>query len=617
MIDAQKPLLISVCNVLFSFFKKPPAVEASGEAIPAVKDLPRYPPCNQGFPASSTDAIVESQHELIAKMRLTLRFTQAEFNQFVLPVIQGYAAYTHLLPASESHHHCSAGGLFHHGLEVALWSAQRADAYQFDTGDTPRQRRENEPRWQFAAFLAGLLHDIGKPLSDRVISDEKGNTWNPYVSSLSHWLCANKVKHYTLRWQVKNGKRPEIFSMMMMTQVLTPEAIGYLNTHSADIMEALLAAVVGTGISNDIASIMLWADQESVRRDEVNPSLTVDDHAYSLPLERFLFDALRPVVASGTINQPGALVWHLPQGVFLVWAQLVPKIHAQLAEDSLPAIPQDPNTLADMLIVRGFATAFQETEQDPPQAYWPVYPEILQGLPLSCLRLNDPSLVFVDQLPDTVNASFVKPPSKAQADNDGLKQDEQNQQDRDNMPAAAEEAIAPAPSPTITAAPSATDNIANNNLANNKTTNKTVETTTAAAADVPITVTNHRATDEAAIEDNSGVQTLVDAPAAAAQHSPSAAWQIIDAALALSTDQQSGIEQLAGGRYGIPYPGVARLLGEPRDIMNTLAEAKLLHMDAASPSKTTVIEGKKYLLLAAAVKTYILSRHDTASSDPQ
>ena len=35
----------------------------------------------------------------------------------VAPVIARYVAFSHLLPASESHHHRGAGGLFRHGLE--------------------------------------------------------------------------------------------------------------------------------------------------------------------------------------------------------------------------------------------------------------------------------------------------------------------------------------------------------------------------------------------------------------------------------------------------------------------------------------------------------------------
>ncbi|MEA1053921.1 TraI domain-containing protein, partial [Lamprobacter modestohalophilus] len=39
---------------------------------------------------------------------------------YIEPVICRYAAFVHLLPASEAHHHCGSGGLLRHGLEVAF-----------------------------------------------------------------------------------------------------------------------------------------------------------------------------------------------------------------------------------------------------------------------------------------------------------------------------------------------------------------------------------------------------------------------------------------------------------------------------------------------------------------
>jgi conjugal transfer pilus assembly protein TraI len=50
-----------------------------------------------------------NQAELIEE-RNSLGFTVDDFNRLVLP-IQRYAAFVHLLPASESHHHRGAGGI--------------------------------------------------------------------------------------------------------------------------------------------------------------------------------------------------------------------------------------------------------------------------------------------------------------------------------------------------------------------------------------------------------------------------------------------------------------------------------------------------------------------------
>lgn len=85
----------------------------------------------KGPPVAPLDKILATQAELIEKVRNSLGFTVDDFNRLVLPVIQRYAAFVHLLPASESHHHRGAGGLFRHGLEVAFWAAQASESVIF------------------------------------------------------------------------------------------------------------------------------------------------------------------------------------------------------------------------------------------------------------------------------------------------------------------------------------------------------------------------------------------------------------------------------------------------------------------------------------------------------
>ncbi|EFI7279635.1 conjugal transfer protein TraI, partial [Escherichia coli] len=75
------------------------------------EEIPRYPPFAKGLPVAPLDKILATQAELIEKVRNSLGFTVDDFNRLVLPVIQRYAAFVHLLPASESHHHRGAGGL--------------------------------------------------------------------------------------------------------------------------------------------------------------------------------------------------------------------------------------------------------------------------------------------------------------------------------------------------------------------------------------------------------------------------------------------------------------------------------------------------------------------------
>ena len=57
-----------------------------------------------------------------------------------MPILIKYAEYIHLLPASESHHHRGAGGLFRHSLEVGFHAALMAGDVEFGTPGDPKDR---------------------------------------------------------------------------------------------------------------------------------------------------------------------------------------------------------------------------------------------------------------------------------------------------------------------------------------------------------------------------------------------------------------------------------------------------------------------------------------------
>ena len=348
------------------------------------EEIPRYPPFATGLPAAEAARIFDTQAELISRIQGILRFTADDFTEIVTPVIENYAAYVHLLPASESHHHRGAGGLFRHGLEVGFWAAQQAEAHQFCIDETPSNKRDNEPRWQFAAFLGGLLHDVGKPLSDVAVTNKDGSKeWNPYESSLSAWTASENVDHYFLRWRDKRNKRHEKFSMMNLDQIITQKAKTYLNKPGPSVMEALLESIVGISVQETLTQLVLWADQESVRRDLVNQRMDVDEYSYGVPVERFIFDALRRLVTLTKVNEPGALVWRSENGVFLVWKKITAEIHHLIEKDKIPGIPRNHDTLADILVERGFAVPYQETPESKPTCYWNIYPECLSGIRLT------------------------------------------------------------------------------------------------------------------------------------------------------------------------------------------------------------------------------------------
>ena len=185
-----------------------------GNALPIVvsahaeEEIPRYPPFMKGLPAAPVERILATQTELIKAIQQALALPDDLYRRIALPVIGRYAAYSHLLPASENHHHRGAGGLFRHGLEAAHWATLASQGCLFATQATPKERKLLEPRWRLAICFAGLLHDIGKPVSDMAVVDQHGqHPWNPCDENLTDWAAQHGIDRYFLRWRENRVRR--------------------------------------------------------------------------------------------------------------------------------------------------------------------------------------------------------------------------------------------------------------------------------------------------------------------------------------------------------------------------------------------------------------------------
>lgn len=379
------------------------------------EDIPRYPPFAKGLPVAPMDKLMLTQASLIEKIRAALGMKKSDFDVLVYPVLERYGAFVHLLPASEAHHHRGAGGLFRHGLEVAFWATQASDAVIFSMEGSPLERRNNEPRWRLASCFAGLLHDVGKPLSDVSVSDRDGRvTWNPYGETLFDWASRHKVQRYFLRWRDSRHKRHEKFSLLTVDRLLPQATREYLSDAGPAVIESMLEAISGVGANQPITKLMLMADRESVSRDMKENRLNVDEFSYGVPVERYLFDAMRRLVKSGRwqVNVVGGKIWLLEQGVFVIWRP-VQDIIDLLAKDKTPGIPRDSDTLADILIERGFAHSCSVSEdgKSAHYRYWKVLPDLLkaEGVTehLLMLRLDSADLVITGQQPALVKGHVV------------------------------------------------------------------------------------------------------------------------------------------------------------------------------------------------------------------
>ncbi|EGV32697.1 Relaxase [Thiorhodococcus drewsii AZ1] len=405
------PTLLTRCRAAWSAFRvggsaiDPEATSPATAPVPE-SDIPRYPPFLQGLPVASTAQILATQSELIASLQEALAMTDSDYQTLVLPLIERYAAFAHLLPASETHHHRGAGGLFRHGLEVAFQCARASRGRLFAVDRLPQERRRLEPRWQLAAAVVGLLHDVGKPVADLLVLDREGTTrWQPVDEAILDWATQHGIDRYFLRW---NGQRlhqgHEVFTTSVFPQLITRELRRWLMDPDPLVWYSLGSVLAGRDDQALLAQLMREADRISVEQDLRENRLDPEALSLGVPIERYLIDTMRALLRDGTwaVNSPGARVWIFPDGVHLVWPESAQDLVQRLAEARVPGIPRDPDTLADLLLERQLAIPCPLEGSERPARTWRLAPQVLtrdQPQWLSFLRLAEPELLFSGVLP--------------------------------------------------------------------------------------------------------------------------------------------------------------------------------------------------------------------------
>lgn len=391
---------------MFGRFKKERRIEQL-----EVCGIPRYPPFLKGLPSVSPQQLLSTQEDLIGLLKQAIGFNQRTYSELIQPIIGRLTAYVHLLPASERHHHCGAGGLLRHSLEVAFWSVQAAEGIIFVSGGSPVEKKALEQRWRAASALAGLFHDIGKPVSDLSVTDKEGRlTWNPFLETLYEWAERHSVDRYFIHWREQRSKRHEQFSVLVLNRMMTSGLSAWLTEPGPEILQTMLAAIGNADREHMLSRLVIDADRTSVDRDLKTHRLSADENALGVPVERYVIDAMRRLLASSrwSVNQRDARVWVVDEGVFVVWKPAAKDIVELLAVDNIPGIPRDPDTLADILIDRGYAQS-HTPKRGQIWRYWPVAPELLQEgnkpARLMMLKFSDSDLLFTAGIPPAVAAS--------------------------------------------------------------------------------------------------------------------------------------------------------------------------------------------------------------------
>lgn len=205
----------------------------------------------KGIPVFDTDSVLEQHRGYVKEIeriggvgghRETSDGKELRKELFEM-VIRRFIEYVHLLPASESHHHSVPGGMLIHSLETSSWALRSAKSARPATSGRLDVDKKLEPAYRYAAWVGGLMHDIGKLTSDMhvfaVSTYDKKSQRNIKVSSvIPHW---HPEKESLISW----AKRYDIATYSVSFRG------GRIHNQHNSVTSSLISPILGNGVALD------------------------------------------------------------------------------------------------------------------------------------------------------------------------------------------------------------------------------------------------------------------------------------------------------------------------------------------------------------------------------
>lgn len=317
-----------------------------------------YPSVDPGVRASSVDEILAAHEDLISRIKLCYGADRTGFEADLLAPIRNYAAFVNLLPATPDNFFCEVGGLFRLGLEVAFYALQGTDGHIVSGRATISTRRQLEPRWRHATFIAGLCSELHRTLSQVVVTDERGEEWPGYLGPLTAWLERRRARLFFVRW-LTNSQESRALGLFALPHIVSSETMQHLATANTIAVPQMLSCLAGAALyreQNILVDLVKRAAALVIDRDLIACANRYGRPILGAHLERYLIDAMRRLVVSHAAwapNHDRSRVWYGREGLFIVWPNAVTEIRKLLEEDELPGIPKAPDTILEILLGAG------------------------------------------------------------------------------------------------------------------------------------------------------------------------------------------------------------------------------------------------------------------------
>lgn len=379
-----------------------------------LRQISEYPPQPRKVEAVSVDVIMAFFADAIRQSADDLPMEREEIDTYFLPVVRRGLMYMHLLPASQFHHHNGIGGLFAHSLQVATLAVRLGKQKVFNQRDTPRELYQNSKRWLFGCWLAGFLHDIGKPVTDVIVTGD-GETWYPYSSSLTAWLDDNNIREYHFIWQSAGHNRHQQSTLMFVREIVPQKTFDWLADYGARaIWEACESTLVNPSkAGNLIAEVVQQADEFTSGEDiKARNEGQIDGRRMggSLPAAEYIMDALRLLIADGVIrvNEKGSILHVTTSGTFIIWTTKASElIYARVLEEKHASVPRKIDRMLDCLVTGGCVEPVPQ-DVNPVGGYiWPVVYDMHPEHPFKSIKLRSTHVLFNGLVPPEPTLAII------------------------------------------------------------------------------------------------------------------------------------------------------------------------------------------------------------------
>ena len=377
----------------------------------------KWPPDPRFNESFTVRQVFNQQGGLIRRICSAMPLSDEDLEKYFLPAVWNVANFVHLLSASKDTHHRGYGGLFAHSLETALYSVNISKNKIFDFSEAPEVAFHNRGRWILACALAGLVHDVGKAVTDITVRTKQGEVWNPNEAPLGTWLERHGRPEFSFSWNNdREYSRHPLASLDYARKLVPEETYRYLTSAAnRNIENELRAAILGGEDAKNgslIAQIVRQADSLSVRLDnEASGNVDKRDKLVtSEPTDRVM-QAICELIAEKkwTVNDEAGAVFVTKRGTFVRWTN-IRDILSKLRSQGYAGAPESRDILASLLMDRGLLERPPEEIDTTRRLYWPVCPLEKRDEFLPCVKVAVPERLFIGPMPAETEALVRKLP---------------------------------------------------------------------------------------------------------------------------------------------------------------------------------------------------------------